>query len=326
MKLSIIVPIYNVEKYLERCVVSLINQDISLSDYEIILVNDGSTDNSLSVAYAIQKKYEIVKVLSQENQGLSGARNTGLDNAKGEYLMFIDSDDYLKPNCLGALLTKCKKHDLDVCHYKLAVMKPDGKIVDDTFVGLEFDKIYNGLQIIKDGQLIGSVCSNIYKRSIFETNKLRFTLGITHEDVEFTPRLFANVNKVMVVDAAPYVYFYNDNSLSTAPSFEKRKRYLCDTVIVVNNTRIFAKSLSDKELKQTLIERCNSSIIGSLWQMLNDKDIPVEIVDSFLNLAKQFGEYPVKGRTASWRTNFIKNLFNQRCLYIKLIKITRSCH
>ena len=326
MKVSIIVPVYNVEKYLERCVNSLVNQGLDFNDYEILLVNDGSTDNSLPIANRLKEKYENIKVFTQENQGLSGARNTGLDKAIGDYVMFIDSDDYLKPNSISKLLKNVQEQDLDVCHFNLSVMKPDGSFIDDQLYRLQYETIYTGKQIIKDGQLIGSVCSNIYKRSVFEENGLRFTLGITHEDVEFTPRLFAQVRRVMIVDIAPYVYFYNNDSLSTAPSLEKRNKYICDTVLVVNKTRKFANEQMDSELKQILNARCNSSIIGTLWQMFKDNTIPLSIVKNFMSLAKQYGEYPVKGKTESWKSNCMKLVFNNARFYCLLFKFKRICH
>ena len=98
MKLSIIVPVYNVADYLPKCLDSLLVQDLSQNEYEIIVVNDGSTDNSGKIAEEYSKTYSNIILINQENQGLSGARNTGIQNAKGEYVQFVDSDDYLEPN------------------------------------------------------------------------------------------------------------------------------------------------------------------------------------------------------------------------------------
>ena len=107
MILSIIVPVYNVEKYLERCIESLIHQDIEPSDYEIIMVNDGSTDHSGIIAEQLTSKYENIILFNQRNQGLSGARNSGLKLCRGKYVMFVDSDDFLEKNSLMYLITLC---------------------------------------------------------------------------------------------------------------------------------------------------------------------------------------------------------------------------
>ena len=110
VKISAVLPAYNVEKYLGQCIESIINQNI---ECEIIIVNDGSTDNTLSVAESYKEKYPFIKVFSQENCGQSTARNRGIENATGEYLLLLDSDDYLCPDVLNNLYDLCKQNDLD---------------------------------------------------------------------------------------------------------------------------------------------------------------------------------------------------------------------
>ena len=100
-RLSIIVPIFNVELYLAKCLDSLVIQDIQKHEYEIIIINDGSTDSSKDIIKSYLKKYSNIRYIVQENQGLGGARNTGILNACGKYLMFVDSDDYIEKNCLN---------------------------------------------------------------------------------------------------------------------------------------------------------------------------------------------------------------------------------
>ena len=111
--LSIVVPAYNVERELEKCIESCLKQDIPQESYEIIIVNDGATDNTLQVATDIAAKYECVSIVNQKNMGLSGARNTGLKYAKGKYVWFIDSDDYIKPNVLGNMIRQADDNNLD---------------------------------------------------------------------------------------------------------------------------------------------------------------------------------------------------------------------
>ncbi|HJS00822.1 MAG TPA: glycosyltransferase, partial [Flavobacterium sp.] len=103
MLLSIIVPVYNVENYLRRCLNSLLDQDLCLDDYEIIIVNDGSTDSSLRIAQEYGNKFSSIKIISQENQGLSEARNVGIRNALGQYIYFIDSDDFIQKKIFNSI-------------------------------------------------------------------------------------------------------------------------------------------------------------------------------------------------------------------------------
>lgn len=117
IKLSLVIPMYNVELYIEKCLNSCINQDLSSNEYEIIIVNDGSKDTSLSRAEAIARKHNNIKIISQENGGLSSARNTGLKNAKGEYIWFIDSDDWIEPNVLKNLYQIASHNNLDILRF-----------------------------------------------------------------------------------------------------------------------------------------------------------------------------------------------------------------
>jgi glycosyltransferase involved in cell wall biosynthesis len=114
IKLSIVIPIYNVEKYLAKCIESVLNQDIPTDEYEIILINDGSTDSSLQIAEKFVQMHPYIRLISQENQGLSAARNRGLDESKGEYVWFIDSDDWIQTDILKQLLLLCVFNELDM--------------------------------------------------------------------------------------------------------------------------------------------------------------------------------------------------------------------
>ena len=114
MKLSIIIPVYNVEKYVEKCLRSCAEQDLPSDEYEIIVVNDGTKDSSLEIVERVAKDYSNIAIISQENAGLSAARNKGLSLAKGEYIWFIDSDDWIEKNCLQKIIRKCFEDGLDV--------------------------------------------------------------------------------------------------------------------------------------------------------------------------------------------------------------------
>ena len=128
MQLSIIIPAYNAEHYLGECLDSCLNQDLPVEDYEIIVVNDGSADATLEVAEKWAGLHNNIKVLSQENQGPSIARNKAIDIAQGKFIMFIDSDDYIVENCLKTLTTRCIEEDLDMLRF-CAANVIDGKAV-----------------------------------------------------------------------------------------------------------------------------------------------------------------------------------------------------
>lgn len=130
IKLSIIVPIYNVEQYVEECIRSLYRQDIPISEYEVICVDDCSPDNSAAIVERLQKEYPTLRLIHNErNKKLGGARNTGLKEAKGEYILFVDSDDMLKPNCLKQLVDLMDTGQDDYIHFNHLSLSADGNLV-----------------------------------------------------------------------------------------------------------------------------------------------------------------------------------------------------
>ena len=114
LRLSIIIPMYNAATSIEKCLVSTQRQDIPTTDYEVIVINDGSTDGSLNIVTEIAKRYNNVRFYSQPNGGLSVARNAGLDHAKGDYIFFLDSDDWIAENCLKKIIMTCEENKLDM--------------------------------------------------------------------------------------------------------------------------------------------------------------------------------------------------------------------
>ena len=129
IQLSIVIPIYNVENYLDTCLSSVMTQDIPLTDYEVILINDGSSDGSLVIAERFAAQYSNVRLISQENRGLSGARNRGIEEAQGEYIWFIDSDDYIEIDCISVLLEYMISGGLDAMRFNYLNVNEKHEIV-----------------------------------------------------------------------------------------------------------------------------------------------------------------------------------------------------
>lgn len=219
MKLSIILPVYNVEEYLEECLESLVNQNYS--QYEIIAVNDGSTDNSLKILKKYQKKYsKVLKVYDKENGGVSTARNYGIEKAKGQYLFFVDSDDYILPNTLTTLDKYIEeKHDLIVFPFIAGPSKEESRPVKvfDTNIDNPHKKYITGMP-----GPINKVC----KKEIFIKNKILFPVGIYHEDLATMPKLALHASNIKFLDEPLYFYRERPNSATT----NKEYRPFVDTV------------------------------------------------------------------------------------------------
>lgn len=226
-KVSIIVPIYNVEKYLSRSIESIQRQ--TLRDIEIILVNDGSVDNSLGVCKEYQSKDNRIKVIDKPNGGVSSARNKGLDVATGEYIGFIDPDDWIEPEMYEKLYQQLRVTDADVCMCNY-VIEYNGnftpKLLDikkDILEGQEIvsDIVANmiGNASLNSGSqtIIGSVCRLVIKRDIIDQNNFKFELGMPlMEDLIFCIQLFLKSKRVTINRNMYYHYMINSNSAVTS--------------------------------------------------------------------------------------------------------------
>lgn len=220
MKLSVIVPVYNVQKYLSRCVESLINQSFEYQ-YELIFVNDASTDDSISILNAYRDKYpKKIKVIdSPINLKQGGARNLGIELATGEYIGFVDSDDWVSNNMYAMLYSEAKKGDYDVvdCDYCRAFNQ--NEIIN--YEISNHDNQIGNLNIDKKKSLIlhtGRLWTKIFKRELFENNNLRFVENLFYEDNEIMPALLLHAKSLGKVKENLYYYFVDNNASTTKKS------------------------------------------------------------------------------------------------------------
>ena len=230
MLLSIIVPVYNVEQYLNRCVDSLLDQG-TFGDYEIILVDDGSTDNSGQLCDEYQKKTSRIRVIHKENGGLSSARNAGIKATNADYVMFVDSDDYIKSFVLGQLSQKLRTEKLDILVFNFAHIYEKYKIEDNIEFLKEYSEIVSGSQYLIDNLKAGTMhmmaCNKIYKTSLITDNNVFFREGFVHEDEEWSPRVIIHANRVQQIDLIVYGYCIRSDSIS---SYENKRKAALDLI------------------------------------------------------------------------------------------------
>lgn len=207
--ISIIIPVYNMEKYLEVCLDSVINQ--SYKNLEILLIDDGSTDSSAEICLEYAKRDERIKYYKKENGGLSSARNFGLDNYNGEYVGFVDSDDVIDKDMFKILYNNIKKAkaDLSICEVVRFKDEPKFVISNDC-------KIYDRedvLKIILEDKIICNFAVNkLYKREIIKD--IRYPIGKVQEDVGTTYKFIKNAKKIVYTSSQLYGYYSRDNSIS----------------------------------------------------------------------------------------------------------------
>ena len=223
-KTSVIVPVYNTEDFLDECIQSVLNQ--TQKEVELILIDDGSTDNSYEIMRSYAERHENIKVLRQENKKLGAARNLGLKNALGKYIFFLDSDDYMTKNCLKEVYDCAEKHDADFVTYdaeNFIEYEEAGKTFPDydrSRIGIDENRIYRGLDFLNTYFLRGgafvSACLSCYRASFLKENDICFSEQIYYEDNEFAIKVCSSAKRMMYLPQKLYVRRYRPDSIMTA--------------------------------------------------------------------------------------------------------------
>lgn len=224
--LSIIIPVYNVEDYLHRCVESILAQDYY--DYEIILVDDGSTDSSGTICDELAKKHSFIHVIHKSNGGISSARNAGLENAVGKYIWFIDSDDYVAPKCLALIIKQIEQDGTEILFFPY--IRTNGVVTFGELVGDYYEGEYSGKDILQYQLANISSCTFVSEKRIWLKNNLRYTDGIYFEDFEIWPRIMKVIKRASFFNAPliPYLYYIRVGSVMNLSDKARRMRQIDD--------------------------------------------------------------------------------------------------
>ena len=211
IKVSVIIPVYNVEKYLEKCLDSIVNQ--TLKEIEIICINDGSVDSSIKILQKYKDKDNRFFILNQENQGISVARNNALKAAKGEYIGFVDSDDWIDLNYYEKMYNTAKKYDADIA---ISGIIKTNKKYEQKILSYTEEKIYEKTEeklLICDIPDKSYVWNKIYKHEKLISSKINFIPNIIYEDIVFTPKIIHYTDKLVTVPDTNYYYFRHKHTL-----------------------------------------------------------------------------------------------------------------
>lgn len=225
--ISVIIPVYGVEDYLRKCLDSVVKQ--TLKDFEIIIVNDGSPDNSQLIIDEYEKKYSNIHAYIKENGGLSDARNYGLKYAKGEYISFIDSDDYIREDMLEKMYNQAKEQDSDivVCDCIKAYENGTEEYCPSN-LNYSNDIIRNYLI----SQPMATI--RIYRKNLFEN--IKFQKDIYYEDLNLTPKLVNYTNKISFINEGFYYYYQRTNSIMKEMHFNKKQLVIFDILDSIKNS------------------------------------------------------------------------------------------
>lgn len=314
LKLSVIIPVYNVEKYVEACIESVYRQDLDVDDFEVILINDGSTDHSLEIIQGLAERHHNIKIICQENKGLSITRNNGIKVARGKYIQFIDSDDILIDGTLNQLLNIAIKYNLDI-------LKGDYKKAnnEEIKVGLKYENNRKIICTLKDGEhgfiedndpMSCYVWLHLFKKDFIKSNSLFFLEGKYFEDVAYTTESYLKAKRFMAIPLIYYIYRQHDNSIMATMNL--KKIYSMNDIISYNYQLQFKFKLSPKAL-QKLYLSLYSSLIVNLWYLSHHRSLYPHRMEVINDLKKKvpnlFFNSSLKQRFVTFCYKYIPDLY-----------------
>lgn len=311
--LTIIVPVYNTSKYLKRCIDSLLKQ--SNSEIQILLIDDGSTDNSEEILKQYEKENpEIIRYYKKDNSGIADTRNFGISKANGKYIMFVDSDDYIKENLIKDLKLYMDS-DIELIKFKLervdekgqALEKVDGPIFDNA----SGEEAFNILAF--SDVLLDSPCVYAFKKELFTENNFKFKVGTEHEDFGLIPHVLLKAKSVVSIDNYGYCYVQSENSITRNENYEKTLKKFNDALSHYDSTIDFINrnDLNEKTKKNVKTYYTNAII-------LKLKELKKEDLNLYIQKIKE--RKMIKNIQVHNLKQFIKKLIlmiNMK-LYIKL--------
>ncbi len=317
--LSIIIPMYNAEKYIEVCLDSILNSDLPKEEYEVIIVNDGSKDKGPEIAQEYCKKNENFTYLTQENQGQSVARNYGIKEAKGEYLWFVDSDDKIEAH-IKKIIDKIEEMGKpDLFSFYLQYVTEEGLFLTKAFIYPgEYNILISGREAIINGYMPSSACVFFIKKSLIDKYKLHFYPGIYSEDSELTYRMMAYADKVYFSDYMPYIYIKHENTSITASSKNAIIKRQIDSVKVSQSFKQLAEEFRDKDprLCSIINNHKDNIIFGTIYTIFKNRKQwkPLGINKAVIAKLKEEGLYPLRGPFDSWKKWAMSRILNIECV------------
>ena len=312
--ISVIVPVYNVKDYLEKCVDSILNQ--TYSKLEVLLVDDGSTDGSGLICEALANKDHRIKVIHQENGGLSAARNAGLDIATGDYIAFVDSDDYINNTMYDDLLTALNDSNADIAICGIRYIDEEDNVLFDISLDELFeveDKKEKYSQLQEHDILIVVQCNKLYKREIFRD--IRYPVGRIHEDVYVAHRELYNANKIIFIPGEYYNYVQRTGSIMNK---DESISQIIDAINGYEERIDFFKKIEEEDAYKLSIVALYEYIT---WKY--DSMYGVVERDRLNKIVAELGRICDKFEESLRPTDKVLGIINHRAFYNARLKIAR---
>ena len=324
MKFSIIVPVYNSEQYIEKCLDSLLNQ--TYSNYEVICVDDGSKDNSLKILREIEKNNPRLKVIHQNNSGCVIARKNGVRKSSGEYCLFVDSDDWIDYDALNILYKYINMYnDVDILKFAIRY-EPSGKIMQQYDMInhlLSDEEIYQIKKELITNSKYNNLANQVFKKKLFDIDNQAFQNKINQgEDLIINLELFNKSKKIVLINEPLYHYYINESSITRDNSIENLSKLINDN-IYVNKERIkYAEIFNIKDIDLNLYKnKVVSFVFDKIKNYIYNNSHPdFELFQKELNNS-DFYDFVINVKITD--KNFFSKMFKKRIVSKNIIKIKR---
>ena len=312
IKYSFIVPVYNTEKYLKKCLDSLVNQ--TYKNFEIIVVNDGSTDKSSNIMSKYQKKYKNIIVIDKENEGLSMARNRGVQKSSGKYIIFVDSDDYVSNKLLEEVDKKID--DSDILRFQIATEDEEyTKINEYHEEGFESMCGYDAFKYLSSYHFVEPAWCYVIRKNYYIENKFSFKKGVYHEEFGLIPYVIYKARKVKSIDFIGYYYIQRNGSIMNNNDYKKTVKKAFDMIEQYKTMRLFAKNINRKNnLDDYFLSYISNSVIVKARELKKDEK---KVYINELKKLNVFDGVLVNTRIRRFKKYLMKHNLN---LYLKVVR------
>jgi glycosyltransferase involved in cell wall biosynthesis len=324
INLSIIIPIYNSEFFLDKClnnVSEILNKSNSI---EVILINDGSTDNSYNKIQDFSRNKSNVLIFNKENKGASAARNFGFSKSNGKYIYFVDSDDEFNADVLINLLSIALDKDVEMLGSLINIVYLRGNISKVMNIGVnDFNIIKDGMYFLNKGYQPSSISTFIYKRDFLRNYSLSMILDHTHMDILYTLNCMLHAQKIIFISVCSYTYLLRENSISNSLNIGKFKKYLYDEVLIADKILSLKDKFQNDIERVKIINKVSSVMVWNLLLklILNKNKLNFNFKMLCLSKLIHFNLYPILSPFHSNFINLTSIFLNKKLILITLFKI-----
>ena len=301
MLLSILIPMYNAEHFIERCLNSLLHQDLNINTYEIIVMDDGSRDGSSALVSKFIIDNPQIKLFSEKNCGADATRNKMLKIAQGDFIYFVDADDYVCHNVLGKLVTYAQNKDLDLLAFKALVTNNSNELVtDDDFSALHNSEVMTGAQfLVNNPEHRTEIWWYIINAQFLKNNNIVFEKSKGNGDTIFTLKVFLNAKKIVYYPITVYRYFLSPDSIMRSRDKEKKLKLIESLFLMLTDFTKLVNDIEDKAISSSSLafdhvkKRQGNSVLFFIHQLLMAKP-GTKIFSDYIRKLKKLEMYPVE--------------------------------